>query len=103
MNIDTDTVVLLLGGTALLLLAFSGALSRGRNNRDPRLAIIDRRLKLIMDHLGIVEPQPEMADVVAHLIQGQKIQAIKLYRERTGAGLKEAKDAVEELARQRGI
>ncbi len=29
------------------------------------------------------------------LLDGRKIQAIKLYRERTGAGLKEAKDAVE--------
>lgn len=30
---------------------------------------------------------------------GQKIQAIKLYREITGAGLREAKDAVEHLER----
>ena len=35
--------------------------------------------------------------------EGQKIEAIKLYRERTGAGLKESKDAVESLAEQRGI
>src|SRR5579863_5313437 len=34
---------------------------------------------------------------------GQKIPAIKLYRERTGAGLKEAKDAVEDLAARHGI
>jgi ribosomal protein L7/L12 len=31
------------------------------------------------------------------LDQGQKIEAIKLYRERTGAGLKEAKDAVDAI------
>ena len=37
------------------------------------------------------------AEVLALLEQGRKIQAIKLYRERTGAGLKEAKDAVEAL------
>jgi hypothetical protein len=35
--------------------------------------------------------------------QGQKIPAIKLYREETGAGLKEAKDAVESLGRQYGL
>ena len=35
--------------------------------------------------------------------QGQKIPAIKLYREETGAGLKEAKDAVEALGRQYGL
>jgi ribosomal protein L7/L12 len=36
------------------------------------------------------------------LEQGQRIGAIKLYRERTGVGLREAKDAVEDLER-RGI
>ena len=33
----------------------------------------------------------------------KKIEAIKVYRERTGVGLKEAKDAVEAVAAQRGI
>lgn len=37
------------------------------------------------------------------LEQGRKIDAIRLYRERTGAGLKEAKDAVEALAVERGL
>ena len=32
---------------------------------------------------------------------GQKIQAIKLYRQLTGAGLKEAKESVERLERER--
>ena len=41
-----------------------------------------------------------LADTLASLIQnGQKIEAIKQYRERTGSGLKEAKDAVEALER----
>ncbi|HEX3778685.1 MAG TPA: ribosomal protein L7/L12 [Pseudonocardiaceae bacterium] len=40
-------------------------------------------------------------EVVAHLHQGRKIQAIKVYRELTGVGLKEAKDAVERMAGQR--
>src|SRR3954453_12151746 len=38
-------------------------------------------------------------EVLSLLEQGQKIGAIKLYRERTGAGLKEAKDAVEAMQR----
>ncbi len=33
------------------------------------------------------------------LAQGQKIAAIKLYREQTGLGLKQAKEAVERLQR----
>jgi ribosomal protein L7/L12 len=38
---------------------------------------------------------PEVVDAIT---AGNKIQAIKHYRERTGVGLKEAKDAVEALA-----
>lgn len=39
-----------------------------------------------------------MSDPIkAALFAGNKIQAIKLYREQTGLGLKEAKDAVEKL------
>lgn len=42
-------------------------------------------------------------EIVSLLEQGRKIEAIKLYRERTGISLKEAKEAVEEIGRQRGI
>jgi len=38
-----------------------------------------------------------MATISGHLFQGRTIEAIKLYREWTGAGLKEAKDQVEAL------
>src|SRR3989442_1151660 len=43
------------------------------------------------------------AQVLSLLSQGQKIGAVKLYREGTGVGLKEAKEAVEDLAARRGI
>src|SRR5262249_34027835 len=42
-------------------------------------------------------------EVVSFLEQGQKIEAIKRYRERTGVGLKEAKDAVKRMAERRGL
>jgi ribosomal protein L7/L12 len=42
-------------------------------------------------------------DLLEHLREGRKIEAIKRYRQATNAGLKEAKDAVEALAQQRGI
>jgi ribosomal protein L7/L12 len=41
---------------------------------------------------------PEILQAIA---DGNMIQAIKVYRERTGVGLKEAKDAVEALAGRR--
>ena len=37
------------------------------------------------------------------LRQGQKIEAIKQYRQATGAGLKDSKEAVERLAAENGI
>lgn len=47
-----------------------------------------------------VSPPPDPAwlvEVRSLLLRGKKIQAIKVYREGTGAGLKEAKDAVEAM------
>lgn len=49
------------------------------------------------------EDSPDAAEIVALLQGGKKIEAIKLYRQRTGVGLKEAKDAVEALAADRRI
>lgn len=43
-------------------------------------------------------PPDKLIDDVCDLAQsGQKVEAIKLYRQTTGAGLKEAKEAVEAL------
>ena len=41
--------------------------------------------------------EEQIATLSECIFQGRKIEAIKLYREMTGLGLKEAKDAVEEL------
>jgi ribosomal protein L7/L12 len=57
------------------------------------------------------EPPPEdkpaapalQSEIVALLEGRKKIEAIKLYRQRKGVGLKEAKDAVEAIAAQAGI
>lgn len=43
------------------------------------------------------------AEVLTQLAHHRKIAAIKIYREHTGAGLKEAKEAVEKLAAEHGI
>lgn len=42
-------------------------------------------------------------EVTRALAAGNKIEAIRLYRERTGVGLKEAKDAVEALEKGASI
>ena|SRR5688572_18153847 len=42
----------------------------------------------------------QLAEIHAEIFAGRKIQAIKLYREATHEGLKEAKDAVEAMTRE---
>lgn len=45
----------------------------------------------------------DMPDVIQALRNNRKIEAIKVYREQTGLGLKESKDAVDALQRQLGL
>ena len=78
---------------------WSGSSAAGQPHEAARLAAIERRLQAIMDHLGIVDVEPSFPQVTELARRGQKIQAIKLYREQTGAGLAEAKDAVERMER----
>ena len=66
-----------------------------------QLARLERKVDLILQNLGItyVETAPPcpLSPEVQELARdpAQKIAAIKLHREQTGVGLKEAKDAVE--------
>lgn len=87
-------VALLLGSWPLL------SLSRQAERQTRQLRVLERRLQLIMDHLGISEPAHPMPEVMRHLEAGRKLPAIKAYREVTGVSLKEAKDAVEALEAQ---
>jgi ribosomal protein L7/L12 len=87
----------------LILVLLIVALGRRSPGADQarRLAAVERKLDLVMAHLGIHEPEPDA--VLRELRAGRKIQAIKIYREVTGAGLRDAKEAVEALARQHGL
>ena len=66
----------------------------------PEQLRMQRQIDAIMKHLGLAEPSasrpgalsPQVAALVA---AGRKIEAIKLYRQETGEGLKKAKAAVE--------
>jgi ribosomal protein L7/L12 len=63
------------------------------------LGRVDAKLDLLLKEAGIeFDPYKELAREVADAVQrGQKIQAIKLYRDASGAGLREAKDFIEEF------
>ncbi len=86
-------------GLVLVLAAFAGIVTiQSRISlSDQRVGRVERKLDLILDHLGLREDDPRMDEVVSLVRDGKKIQAIKVYREITGTGLKEAKDAVERL------
>ena len=60
-----------------------------------RLARVERKLDAIMTSLGIALESDGMDDIRALASAGKKIEAIRLYRARTGAGLAEAKAAVD--------
>ncbi len=52
---------------------------------------------------GATGPGVDNAEILELLRAGQKIRAIKLYRERTGTGLADSKSAVEAMARAEGL
>jgi len=67
--------------------------------RAAALSRIEAKLDLVLQHAGLkYVPYANLpAPVIEALQKGNKIQAIKLYREATGADLKEAKDFIEEI------
>jgi Ribosomal protein L7/L12 C-terminal domain len=70
---------------------------RGGGGATARSRSVERKLDLILTNLGI-DPNQGLDKQISDLVRsGQKIEAIKLYREQTGVGLKEAKDYVERL------
>jgi hypothetical protein len=94
----------MVGFVILIVVALTSSRSSAKTPAlDRRLARIERRLDLITKRLEIEESEPPVPGVVEQLEQGKKIQAIKTYREQTGAGLAEAKAAVESIARERGL
>ncbi|MGW1500548.1 ribosomal protein L7/L12 [Streptomyces mirabilis] len=82
---------------AMIVFASYAGLEGRLSRNDRRIARVEKKLDRILDHLGLAEADPELEQVVALVRDGRKIQAIKVYREVTGAGLKEAKDAVDRL------
>jgi hypothetical protein len=93
-------------GIGLLMVMVGNVLStqnreRARTNR--RLADIERKVDAIINHLGVVVPDPDQPEVYRLLQKGRRIQAIKLYREMSGSDLATAKNAVDDLARRWGF
>jgi ribosomal protein L7/L12 len=64
-----------------------------------RLARLERKLDALLRHSGVNVPALIDKEIGELLRAGKKIDAIRVYREMTGAGLKEAKAHVEGLDR----
>ncbi|MEU8328696.1 hypothetical protein [Micromonospora sp. NPDC048839] len=85
-------VIAVIGSVGVAL----GAMSQDKRRSATQLTAVQRKLDLIMDHLGIAEPVNP--DVVRHLEGGRTIHAVRAYRNQTGASLIEAKQAVDRIA-----
>jgi ribosomal protein L7/L12 len=64
---------------------------------------IEGKVDALLEHSGVrFDPYRDIPPAVAEAVRaGRKIEAIKHYRMATGAGLKDAKEYVEELQRRR--
>ena len=94
---DTFGVVTLVG-LILLYFVIESSASRTRAQVTRRLDRLEDKVDLLLKQAGLEEPPaPRQDEVVALARAGKKIEAIKVYREATGAGLREAKEAVERL------
>jgi ribosomal protein L7/L12 len=71
-----------------------------------RLNRLERKVDFLLRELNLVEKEeatlpdfgPVLSEVAELVRQNRKIEAIKLYREMTGVGLKEAKEVVDRLS-----
>lgn len=65
-----------------------------------RVAKLERTVNFLLQHFQLEykeSPETMFPDVIALARQGKTLDAIKLYRDHTGAGLQEAQQFVESL------
>jgi ribosomal protein L7/L12 len=95
---ESMLIGLLIGGSVFVILTRLATLER----RLARLSRLDAKVDALLEASGV--SFDSMRDVPVGvreaLDQGQTILAIKRFREATGAGLKEAKDFVDEVRRR---
>lgn len=87
--------------TDFLLLAFLVVVNGLAFSHTRRIQELERKLNLVLAHFGI-DPNAQVAPS-SHVISiatdpKQRINAIKAYREQTGAGLKEAMVVIDKIA-----
>ena len=90
---------------ALLLILITLLRLSALEHRIAAIAGLHQKLDALLKHGGIeYNPYQNIPENVMQAVQrGEKIQAIKNYRDATGVGLKEAKEFIEEVQRRAGI
>lgn len=85
---------------AVLLGYLVGRFSRPAH--DGALTRIERKLTMLTDHFKLKwDPTAGVPEeVLAKVRAGSKVEAIKLYRELTGKGLRESHELIEEIDRR---
>jgi len=98
-------IAFLFGGILLLALAGVGVRLVEMRTRMGALSRVEAKLDLLLKQANIkFDPYANLPREIAEAVRaGQKINAIKLYRQSTGVGLKEAKEFIEELQRRSGV
>ncbi len=65
-----------------------------------RVTKLERQIAFLMENLGVEyedEPDQVSPEIIELVRRGKKLEAIKLYREETGVGLKAAKEFIDSL------
>ena len=95
---ESMLIWLLVGVSLFVVLARLAALER----RLARLSRLDAKVDALLEAAGVsFDPMRDVpVGVREALEQGETILAIKRFREATGAGLKEAKDFVDDIRRR---
>ncbi len=83
------------------------AIKRYREETGAGLANAKEAVESLEARRSFAEPQLVDSDLTSQVVsllgRGEKIEAVKLYRNKLGGGLKEAKEAVERIGEQNGI
>ena len=65
-----------------------------------RISLLEKKVDFLLRELGLEEkeraapPRPDLGDIEDLLRRGNKLEAVRRYRDRTGASLAEASQAV---------
>lgn len=96
---DSWEAILLVIATIGAVAAAAGSWFQERRSSARQLADVQRKLDLVLNHLGIAAPEEQ--EIVRLVENGQTVEAVRAYRRRSGASLLEAKQAVDRIAADR--